>query len=247
MTPHNTPRLIAGNWKMNPPCAGEARALAQGVGAQAAARAGVEWLVCPPHPFLAGAQGVLKDTNIALGAQDCSAHEAGAHTGDISAAMARALGCAYVILGHSERRTALGETSALVAEKARRALAAGLTPIVCVGESADERGAGRAQEVVGAQIAQSLPTGEPQGREIVLAYEPLWAIGTGVTAGPEDIAAMHAFIRSRAAQGRILYGGSVTPETAPAILSTENVGGVLVGGASLKPGAFAAIGAAAPA
>ncbi len=240
-------QLIAGNWKMNTRTAEAAvlaRAVTHGAGALAC-----ELMVCPPFTALAAVAEALRGSTVALGGQDCHAAPAGAYTGDIAAAMLADLGCAGVILGHSERRQGHGETSPAVRAKALAAAAAGLMPIVCVGETGEERQAGAAVAIVRAQIAESLPA--PFAG--VLAYEPIWAIGTGVSATETDIAAMHAQLRAALIERlgepgrgvRILYGGSVKPENAAAVLATPEVGGALVGGASLDAAAFLAIAAAA--
>ena len=241
-------QLIAGNWKMNglaAPAAGLALALRQG-----AAGLACDLLVCPPATVLAAVARALAGSAVAVGGQDCHAAAAGAHTGDISAAMLRDAGAEWVILGHSERRTLHGETDAAVRAKAQAAAAAGLTAIICVGETAAERAAGRQEAVVCAQLAGSLPA----GFAAVVAYEPLWAIGTGRNAAEAEVAAMHAAIRAElvrllgaAGRGlRILYGGSVKPDNARALLGVPEVGGALVGGASLVAGDFLSIAAAAP-
>jgi triosephosphate isomerase (TIM) len=239
--------LIAGNWKMHGLTADSAElalALRQGAGALAP-----EMLVCPPATQIAAIAAILEHSGIAVGGQDCHAQTQGAHTGEISAAMLRDVGASFVILGHSERRADQGETDALVAAKARAAVAAGLVPIVCVGESGAERAAGQAEAVVERQLAGSLP----EDFAGVIAYEPIWAIGTGRVPTPEDIARMHGFIRDRllraqeqGAAVRILYGGSVKPGNAAEILKLPEVGGALVGGASLVAADFLAIVAAAP-
>jgi triosephosphate isomerase len=242
-------QLIAGNWKMN--ClAGEAVALAQAV---AAGAAGVtaDLLVCPTALHVAAVAQALRGSAVSVGGQDCHQVQSGAHTGDIAATMLRDAGAAWVILGHSERRQNHGETDELVREKTLAAVAAGLTPIVCVGETADHRSGGQHTEVVGWQLAGSLPkpfTG-------VVAYEPCWAIGTGKTATESDVAAMHGFIRDELVRQfgevgqaiRILYGGSVRAANAPALLAVPNVGGALIGGASLNATEFLAIARAAQA
>ena len=238
-------RLIAGNWKMNGLRA-EALALARAVAVAAAgAGEGCAVAVFPPFTALEAVAAALAGSPVGLGGQDCHEAEAGGHTGSVSAAMLADLGCRYVIVGHSERRHGLGETSGIVCAKAEAALGAGLVPIVCVGETLEQREAGQAEATVAGQIARSVPDGD--GR-IVLAYEPVWAIGTGRTASTADIAAMHAGIRARLAERRgdggaipILYGGSVKPDNAAEILALANVGGVLVGGASLDAVAFAEI------
>jgi len=246
------PQLIAGNWKMN--ClAAEAIALAEGIaaGVQAVGAHGIgaELLVCPTALHLAAVAQVLKGTSVAVGGQDCHQAQQGAHTGDIAAPMLRDAGATFVILGHSERRQNHAETDELVREKTVAAVEAGLTPIVCVGETADQRTGGQETEVVGWQLVGSLP----KPFEGLVAYEPIWAIGTGKTATNEDVATMHAFIREElvrqfgdAGQNiRILYGGSVKAANAAALLAVPNVGGALVGGASLNAQEFLAIARAA--
>jgi len=247
MTPGVRP-LIAGNWKMHGTLA-EATVLAQGVAAGAGGVA--ELLVCPPFPHLAAVKMSMVGSDVALGAQDCHAKPKGAHTGDVSAAMLKDVGARFVILGHSERRADHGESDALVKAKAEAALAEGLTPIVCVGESEAQRLAGEAEAVVAGQLAGSLPASFATAGGVV-AYEPVWAIGTGRTPTEADIAAMHARIRAElvrafgsAGEGlRILYGGSVKPSNAKAILALPHVDGALVGGASLVAADFLAIAAA---
>jgi triosephosphate isomerase (TIM) len=241
------PQLIAGNWKMHGLTA-DAVALAKGV-ASGAAGLPCELLACPPFVHLPAVAQVLAGSPVALGGQDCHQAKQGAHTGDISAPMLRDVGATWVIIGHSERRQNHGETDELVREKVLAAVEAGLTPIVCVGETADQRAGGQETEVVGWQLAGSLPkpfTG-------VVAYEPIWAIGTGKNATEDDVATMHAFIHDElvrqfgeAGPGiRILYGGSVRPANAASLLAVPHVGGALVGGASLKAEDFLAIARAA--
>jgi triosephosphate isomerase (TIM) len=241
------PQLIAGNWKMHGLSA-DAVALARGVAAGAGGLA-CEVLVCPPFVHIAAVAQALAGSPVAVGGQDCHQAQQGAHTGDIAPAMLRDVGASWVILGHSERRQDHGETDELVREKVLAAVGSGLTPIVCVGETADQRSGGQETEVVGWQLAGSLPkpfTG-------VVAYEPVWAIGTGKTATEQDVAMMHAFIREElvrqfgeAGQGvRILYGGSMRPANAASLLAVPHVGGGLIGGASLKADDFLAIARAA--
>ncbi len=248
MTPGVRP-LIAGNWKMHGTLR-EATALAEAVRAGAAAdRPAAEVLVCPPFPYLHVIAVGLLGQGIGVGAQDCHAAAKGAHTGDVSAPMLRDVGATHVILGHSERRTDHGETDAAVRAKVAAAVAAGLVPIVCVGETEAERLAGQAEAVVSRQLAESLPDGFAG----VVAYEPVWAIGTGRTPTEADIAAIHGVIRQSlaarfgdaGARTRILYGGSVKPGNAAAILALPNVDGGLVGGASLIAADFLAIAKAA--
>jgi triosephosphate isomerase len=237
-------KLIAGNWKMNGLRA-EGAALARDLAQRAAAAApGCDLLICPPATLLTELAALLAASRIALGGQDCHTEAKGAHTGDISAGMLKDAGCAYVIVGHSERRADHHETDAMVRAKATAALAAGLIPIVCVGETAAQRDDGAALGVVGAQLAGSLPELGGAG-QLVVAYEPVWAIGTGRTPTPAQIEEIHAFIRGEltkrplnAASVRILYGGSVNAKNAAQILPLANVDGALVGGASLDADSF---------
>ena len=236
-------QLIAGNWKMNGTRA-EGLALARAVAAGAAG-VGCELLLCPPAT-LVGAVALAVGDAVMVGGQDCHWAESGAHTGDVSAAMLRDAGAGWVIVGHSERRADHGETDPVVRRKAAAAAAAGLVPIVCVGETEQHRVSGNAEVVVASQVDGSLPPGFAG----VVAYEPVWAIGTGRTATAEDVLAMHATIRAQlvstlgeaAGRGvRILYGGSVKAGNAGVLLGIPEVGGALVGGASLVAGEFLAI------
>lgn len=241
------PKLIAGNWKMHT-LRSEAENLAQEV-RDGAAGIPAQLLLCPPAIHLYQVGRILGGSCVAVGGQDCHQALQGAHTGDISAPMLRDAGAMWVILGHSERRQNHGETDELVREKALAAAEAGLTPIVCVGETGDQRSGGQETEVVGWQISGSLPksfTG-------VVAYEPCWAIGSGKTPTTEEVAAMHAFIREElgrqfgtaGASIPILYGGSVKPANATELLAIPDVDGALIGGASLKAADFLAIARAA--
>ncbi|WP_119678403.1 triose-phosphate isomerase [Indioceanicola profundi] len=233
--------LIAGNWKMNGLRAdGTALAAALVQRLKKADTARFDMLICPPATLIAPVGQVLEGSILALGGQDCHAAEKGAHTGDISAAMLADLGCRYVIVGHSERRQDHGESDATVRAKAAAAHKAGLIAIVCVGETEGQRDAGEAESVVTGQLKGSIPDGAT-AENTVIAYEPVWAIGTGRTPTNADIAAMHANIRTSlsglvaSADGvRILYGGSVKPGNAAEILAIDDVDGALVGGASLK-------------
>lgn len=240
--------LIAGNWKMNGSLEANVillRGLQAGAGSAEA-----DVAVCVPAPYLAQAQVALAGTGIALGAQDVSAHASGAFTGEVAASMLQDFGCQFVIVGHSERRTYHCEDDALVVQKARAALAVGLTPIVCVGETAGQRDAGRTGEIVSAQLDAILDALESSdiGR-IVVAYEPVWAIGTGKTATPEMAQEVHGLIRQRlasknpaaAAGVQILYGGSMKPDNARELLAMPDIDGGLVGGAALKAVDFIAI------
>ena len=250
MTPGVRP-LVAGNWKMN----GLSGSLAEIDAMRQAADAGesglAELLVCPPATLLAQAAWRIKGGELSLGAQDCHPVASGAFTGDISAPMLKDAGATYVILGHSERRTLHHETDALVRAKVEAALSAGLVPIVCVGETKTERELGDAMAVVPRQLLGSLPPGDAP-ETLVVAYEPIWAIGTGLTPTPADVAEMHQVIRTLlaemyGAQGlrmRILYGGSVKPSNCGELLTLDNVDGALVGGASLRATEFLAIAAA---
>lgn len=239
-------QLIAGNWKMNGLRA-DARALADAVRGGAAGL-GCDLLLCPPATVLGIVGAALDGSGVMLGGQDCHVSPSGAYTGDVSAAMLRDAGAGWVIVGHSERRAYHAETDPLVREKAMAAAAAGLLPIVCVGETEQHRMSGNAEVVVASQVDNSVP----EGFAGVVAYEPVWAIGTGRSATEEDVAAMHAVIRAQlvAALGeagrgvRILYGGSVKPGNAAALLALPEVGGALVGGASLVAADFLAIAAA---
>jgi triosephosphate isomerase len=243
-------QLVAGNWKMNGLLADGAALV--GALRQGAAGLACDLLVCPPITLVQIAAHALLGSGIAVGGQDCHAKAAGAHTGDVSAAMLKDIGATHVILGHSERRQDHRETDALVHAKTLAALAAGLTPIVCVGETLAEREAEHAQDVVRTQLSGSLPESFAEAGGVV-AYEPVWAIGTGLTPTVPEVEAMHAFIRARLAHAfgpagaavRILYGGSVKPDNATALLAVNEVDGALVGGASLKATDFLAIARAA--
>jgi triosephosphate isomerase len=243
-------KLIAGNWKMNGSAAsneGLIKALAAGL-----TPADCSVVVCVPAVYLPQLQTLVAQTGIDLGSQDVSQHEAGAYTGEVSAAMLKDFGARYAIVGHSERRQYHGETDGAVALKAQRALAAGITPIVCVGETLAEREAGLTEEVVKRQLAAVIHTNGHCISEIVVAYEPVWAIGTGKTASPEQAQQVHAVLRGQlkaatehADRVPILYGGSMNAANAAALLSQVDIDGGLVGGASLKPQDFLTIIAAA--
>jgi|SRR5437588_3795711 len=236
-------KLVAGNWKMNG-LRQDGAMLAHALKERAAAAGdalGCEILVCPPATLLSEVGGLLAGSGIALGGQDCHRAPKGAYTGDISAEMLADLGCSYVILGHSERRQGHGETDAEIRDKIAAAWRAGLTAILCVGETQHQREAGEAVEIVSSQLDGSIPPAATAAT-LVIAYEPVWAIGTGLTATAADIDAMHAEIRRRTPSGiRILYGGSVNPKNADAILRLPEVDGALVGGASLNASDFWAI------
>jgi triosephosphate isomerase len=241
-------KLIAGNWKMNGSLAAN-RILLTGIKTESG-QPGCDVAVCAPAPYLAQCQSELSGTPIAWGAQDISVHEAGAYTGEISAAMLLDMGCKYVIVGHSERRAFHGETDELVAQKTVRALKSGLIPIVCVGESLAERESGRTNAIVGAQLNAILAVVDTASlADIVIAYEPVWAIGTGKTATPEMAQEVHAMLRAKlnaknsdaGAKVRILYGGSMKPDNARELLAMPDIDGGLIGGAALKAGDFLAI------
>jgi len=226
------PKLIVGNWKMNGSLSeAEARATAL-----VAARVPAKLVVCPPFVHIPAVAALLSGSQVGLGAQDCHYEGKGAFTGDISAPMLSELGCRFVIVGHSERRHGLGEQDATIQKKALAASDEGLTAIICVGETLEQREAKQELAVVTAQLKASLPEGK---RDYVVAYEPVWAIGTGRNASAADVAAMHAHIRAAVAELRaganvsILYGGSVKPNNAAELLALKDVDGLLVGGASL--------------
>lgn len=246
--------LIAGNWKMNASLSGNSKLL-DGIKAGAADMAvGCDLLVCVPAPYVAQCQAQLQGSAVLLGGQTVSEHESGAYTGDVSAAMLLEFGCRYVIVGHSERRTYHGESNAVVAKKVVRALKAGLTPILCVGETLAERQSNRTELVVGQQLDAVLQVLAVEDlARVVVAYEPLWAIGTGITATPRMAQNMHEMLRARIAakdaaaaqQVRILYGGSMKPDNAVQLLAMPDIDGGLIGGASLKAEDFLAIAQAA--
>jgi triosephosphate isomerase len=252
MTEAGRPRsLIAGNWKMNGTTASLAEAMA--VADAVRREAGVDVLICPPATLVMAMAEKLKRCSVAVGGQDCHAVKSGAYTGDVSAEMLKDAGASAVILGHSERRSLHGESDAAVAAKAVAAIAAGLKAIVCVGETAGQRKVGLTLDVVGRQVEGSLPKDAP-AESIVIAYEPVWAIGTGLVPSNADVAEVHAAIRSMlearfGGAGRaipILYGGSVKPDNAAELLALPNVDGALVGGASLKAADFLGIIAKVP-
>jgi triosephosphate isomerase len=236
------PKLAAGNWKMN----GLSKHLSEAkILAAAHPAPGVEIVLCPPATLLAPMAQTVRGGAVQLGGQDCHAADKGAHTGDISAAMLFDAGAGFVILGHSERRADHGETSQQVAAKAEAAWDVGLVTILCVGETEAQRDAGETLAVIGAQLAGSLPEGA-NADNTVIAYEPVWAIGTGRTPTDDQIAEVHAFLRDAAPDPaiRLLYGGSVNPANAATIFAIANVDGALVGGASLKASDFSRIVAA---
>lgn len=240
--------LVAGNWKMNTNSASGvelAGALAENAASE---ENGVEVLVCPPSVYLSGVASRVDGSAVALGAQDVYFEAGGAFTGEISVDMLKDVGCGYVLIGHSERRHVIGETDELINKKVKAAIAGGLTPVLCVGELLSEREAGQTESVLDGQMAGGLADiSEAEAKNVVIAYEPVWAIGTGVTASTEQAESAHLHLRkwitdnysaSFAEQVRILYGGSVKPDNAEALMSQPNVDGALVGGASLKPDLF---------
>ncbi|MCP3657326.1 triose-phosphate isomerase [Herbaspirillum sp.] len=241
-------KLVAGNWKMNGSLAANAALVAgikEGLPADAC-----DVAVCVPAPYLAQVQGAVAGSAVVLGAQDMSAHASGAFTGEVSAAMLQEFGVQYVILGHSERRAYHGESDAAVAAKTVAALKAGLVPVVCVGETLEQREAGQTNEIVGGQLDVVLAAlSVEEAARIVVAYEPVWAIGTGKTATPEMAQEVHAMLRARlgaksaeaAAKVRVLYGGSMKPDNAGQLLAMADIDGGLIGGAALKAADFLAI------
>jgi triosephosphate isomerase len=245
---HPRKRLVMGNWKMHGSLQDNAALL--GALLPGAARGGdTELAVCVPFPYLSQAKALLSGSPISWGAQDVSVHERGAYTGETSAAMLADFSCSWVLCGHSERRAMHAESSSLVAAKASSALACGLSPVVCVGETLPERDAGDAERVIGDQLDPVLALGAGALGRMVIAYEPVWAIGTGRTATPDQAQAVHAFIRSAlsrcgAGQTRVLYGGSVKAANAAALFAQADIDGALVGGASLVADEFLKIAAA---
>ena len=239
-------KLIVGNWKMNGGLSANQALLddlRDGLGAVRSRAA-----VCVPHPYLAQVQLLLAGSPIVLGAQDVSAYNAGAYTGEVSAAMLRDFGVRYCIVGHSERRQYHGESDELVAQKAKQALAHGITPIVCVGESLAQREAGQTEAVVKRQLAAVIHENGHCISEIVVAYEPLWAVGTGLTATPEQAQQVHVVLRAQikaatahAERVCILYGGSMNAANAADLLAQPDVDGGLIGGAALKAADFLTI------
>lgn len=227
-------KLIVANWKMN-----GSLSFIETYFQSLKPSTSSEVVFCPSFPYLNAVSHCINDKNYTIGAQDCHTLDSGAFTGNVSAIMLKDIGCKYVILGHSERRQYHQETNELVKQKSQNALKNSLTPIICVGETLDDRQSKKHLEVVKQQLTESIPeTDDP----VVIAYEPVWAIGTGLTATLEDILEMHQMIATHTSNKyKILYGGSVTPDNAEEILSQKNVDGVLVGGASLKPDLFSQI------
>ena len=240
-------RLVLGNWKMHGNQAENAKLLSALLAATRAATS-TQMGVCVPFPYLAQTALALTGSKITWGAQDISVHAQGAYTGEVSGGMLKDFSCHYVLVGHSERRAMHAESDQLVADKARAALAAGLTPVVCVGESLAERDAGQAVAVIARQLAPVLALGSEAVRKMVVAYEPVWAIGTGRTASPEQAQEVHAAIRAAlkgvgAEQVQVLYGGSVKAANAASLFAMPDIDGALVGGASLVAADFLAIAA----
>ena len=247
MTTSGIRPLVAGNWKMNGTrdSLNELKAIAEGIGALSDK---IDMLICPPATLLYVATALVTDSPLRIGAQDCHTHQSGAFTGDISAAMIADCFGTFAIVGHSERRTLHGENDALIRAKAEAAIAAGLTAIVCIGETEAERKSGATLEVLKTQLAGSVPDGAIAA-SVVVAYEPVWAIGTGLTPTVGDVEEAHAFLRAElkarfggeGGKMRILYGGSVKPSNATELMGIANVDGALIGGASLKSADFLAI------
>ncbi len=238
-------KFVAGNWKMHGSHAANAELLA---GILAAKPFAADVAVCVPFPYLSEVAVALAGSDVRWGAQDVSAHAQGAYTGEVSVGMLAEFGCRYAIVGHSERRQYHAESDQLVADKAKAALSRGITPIVCVGETLAQREAGETEAVVKRQLSAVIHTLAHCAAEMVVAYEPVWAIGTGLTASPEQAQAVHALLRAqleaatpRAAQMQILYGGSVKPDNAATLFAQPDIDGGLIGGAALKAADFVAI------
>ena len=242
--------LVAGNWKMNGSGA-MASALTKAVVDDHAVTADVDVLLCPPAPYLGLVASIASGSDVQVGAQDCSDFEGGAYTGEIAASMIRDVGCSHVIIGHSERRQYFGDTDQRIGAKIQWARALDLTPVFCIGETLDERKQNATEATVGRQLeaVTSLPDAVAILRAAVIAYEPVWAIGTGLSATPEQAQAVHAWIRTRVSEidlqvarsMRILYGGSVKPANASELFAMPDIDGGLIGGASLEAGAFKSI------
>lgn len=239
--------LIAGNWKMNG-TSGMLPVIEEVVEGLSKRAGEADCLICPPAPLLHRASQVANGTSLLIGGQDCHGEPSGAHTGDVAAGMIADAGGAFVIVGHSERRSDHHESSVTVAKKAEAAVHAGLVPIICVGETLDDRETGNTLSIISSQVAESVPASIAKSG-FVLAYEPVWAIGTGKVATPDQVRDVHDNIRGQlvdcfkdvGAEVRILYGGSMKPENAAELLSLQNVNGGLIGGASLKAPDFLAI------
>ena len=242
--------LVAGNWKMNGSHA-MASALTRAVVDDTAATSDVDILLCPPAPYLSVVAGITGDSNVQVGAQDCSEFESGAYTGEMAASMLRDVGCSHVIVGHSERRQYYGDTDERVAAKVLQARSFDLIPVFCIGETLDERNDNATEKIIGRQLeaVMKLPNAVALLRDTIIAYEPVWAIGTGLSATPHQAQDVHAWIRTRlseidgllAESTRILYGGSVKPENAQELFAMADIDGGLIGGAALKTDSFMAI------
>ncbi|MBE0433969.1 triose-phosphate isomerase [candidate division WOR-3 bacterium] len=233
--------IIAGNWKMHKE-PGESRSFVQELMALAGEMRDRITILIPAFTSLPAVSEVIRNTRFKLGAQNMHWERSGAYTGEVSGMFLKALGCEYVVIGHSERRHIMGETDEMVNRKMKTALEIGLIPIMCVGEKEAERDAGKTEAVIERQVEQGLKSIENEAHKIILAYEPVWAIGTGKTATPEQAAAAHAFIRSRLKKpSTILYGGSVKPDNIDTLMKEKEIQGVLVGGASLDAESFARI------
>lgn len=233
--------IIAGNWKMNKE-PGESRALVQELMALTGDVKGRIMIVIPPFTSLPSVGELIRNSRFKLGAQNMHWERSGAFTGEISGLFLKAVGCEYVVIGHSERRHIMGETDEVINKKLKAALEIGLIPIMCVGEKEEEREAGKTEAVIQRQIVKGLQDIENEAHKIVFAYEPVWAIGTGKTATPQQVVEVHSFIRGMLRKpSTILYGGSVKPENVDSLMKEEEIQGALVGGASLKPDSFARI------
>ena len=243
--------VVAGNWKMNKNLAESIELISLIKSTVSEKSSNVDVIVCPPFTSLESASALVKDTEIGLGAQNMYFEENGAYTGEVSADMLKSVGCKYVILGHSERRTIFGETNEIINKKIKKAISAGLYPIFCIGETLEERESGKLKDVVSAQVKEGLEGVSTEDMEkVIIAYEPVWAIGTGKTATPEQAQEMHKFIRDLVADLYsqevadnlvIQYGGSMKPDNAAELLGQPDIDGGLIGGAALKAESFAAI------
>ena len=239
-------RLVLGNWKMHGNLQDNRELIRRLLEGSNELPNTVATGVCVPFPYLCQAKELLQDSKLSWGAQDVSCHQQGAYTGEVSAQMLNEFGCTWVLVGHSERRAMHGESSAQTAEKAAKVIKRGMTPVVCVGESFEDREAGATLDVIRQQLEPVLALGAEQVAKMVIAYEPIWAIGTGLTASPEQAQAVHAYIRSLlegiGVEGAyILYGGSVKPDNAADLFAMQDIDGALVGGASLSADEFLAI------
>lgn len=235
-------RLVIGNWKMNGSLASNEALLAEVKALMAQVSVQANLAVCPPFPYLSQVGALLSGSNLSWGSQDVSAHGNGAYTGEVSASMLWEFGCSWAIVGHSERRAMHGESNELVAQKAKAAALMGLTPVFCVGETLEQRDAGLVQAVIADQLKPLLSLGEDLVARSVIAYEPVWAIGTGRTATPEQAQDVHQAIRLQLPSGAqdvpILYGGSVKPDNAESLFAMPDIDGGLIGGAALKASDF---------